>query len=133
MRAWKHGTTTMYFQILFRRARRHRLRSMKTVCTTNSRNWCASSSRKIRHHAQFYCGISVADTTDINGFSRIKELRRALLALDRGEWERSYHQKLFHVSLSPCGRLRRVLVWLGDSDIVACIKWNVATVRRNRF
>jgi len=82
---------------------------------------------------RFYSGISVANTTDINRFSCIKELRRALSALDRGGWERSYHQKLFHVSLSPCGRLRRVLVWLGDSDMVACIKWNVATVHRNRF
>jgi len=48
--------------------------------------------------ARFYSGISVADTKEINGFSRIKELRRALSALDRGGWERSYHQKLFHVS-----------------------------------
>ena len=53
--------------------------------------------------ARFYSGISVADTTDVNGFSRIKELRRALSALDRGGWERSYHQKLFHVSLFSLG------------------------------
>jgi len=48
--------------------------------------------------ARFYSGISVADAADVNGFSRIKDLRRALSALDRGGWERSYHQKVFHVS-----------------------------------
>jgi hypothetical protein len=49
--------------------------------------------------ARFYSGIPVAETSDVNGFSRIKDLRRALSALDRGGWERSYHQKLFHVSM----------------------------------
>jgi len=48
--------------------------------------------------ARFYSGIPVAETSDVNGFSRIKDLRKALSALDRGGWERSYHQKLFHVS-----------------------------------
>ena len=32
----------------------------------------------------------------IDGFARLKKLRRALAALDRGGWERSYHQRLFH-------------------------------------
>lgn len=31
-----------------------------------------------------------------NGFTRLKRLRRALVALDRGGWERSYHQRIFH-------------------------------------
>ena len=31
-----------------------------------------------------------------NGFTRLKKLRRALVALDRGGWERSYHQRIFH-------------------------------------
>jgi len=48
--------------------------------------------------ARFYSGLTIADTSDVNGFSRIKDLRKALCALDRGGWERSYHQKLFHVS-----------------------------------
>ena len=48
--------------------------------------------------ARFYSGLTIVDTSDVNGFSRIKDLRRALSALDRGGWERSYHQKLFHVS-----------------------------------
>jgi len=48
--------------------------------------------------ARFYSGIPVAEPSDVNGFSRIKDLRKALSALDRGGWERSYHQKLFHVS-----------------------------------
>lgn len=33
-----------------------------------------------------------------DGFSRLKSLRRALVALDRGGWERSFHQRLFHES-----------------------------------
>jgi len=64
--------------------------------------------------ARFYSGISVADTTDVNGFSRIKELRRALSALDRGGWERSYHQKLFHVSISKCGSCWHFVVVIHD-------------------
>tara|TARA_B100002051_G_scaffold274843_1_gene316990 strand:- start:1028 stop:1774 length:747 start_codon:yes stop_codon:yes gene_type:complete len=32
------------------------------------------------------------------GFTRIERLRRGLVALDRGGWERSYHQRLFHES-----------------------------------
>lgn len=31
-----------------------------------------------------------------NGFTRLKKLRRALVALDRGGWERSFHQRIFH-------------------------------------
>jgi len=42
------------------------------------------------------------DTTQakagINGFDRLESLRRALNALDRGGWERSYHQRVFHES-----------------------------------
>jgi len=65
--------------------------------------------------ARFYSGISVADTKEINGFSRIKELRRALSALDRGGWERSYHQKLFHVSfVSVQEGLALVMTWLAS-------------------
>jgi len=47
--------------------------------------------------SRFYSGITSADTADINGFSRINTLRKALAALDRGGWERSYHQRIFHV------------------------------------
>lgn len=32
-----------------------------------------------------------------DGFSRIVKLRRALSALDRSGWDRSYHQRIFHV------------------------------------
>ena len=32
----------------------------------------------------------------LDGFARLKKIRRALAALDRGRWERSYHQRLFH-------------------------------------
>ena len=54
--------------------------------------------RKFGTLSQFYSGIATADATDINGFTRIKALRSALAALDRGGWERSYHQRIFHVS-----------------------------------
>jgi len=33
-----------------------------------------------------------------NGFDRMLSLRKALDALDRGGWERSYHQRVFHES-----------------------------------
>ena len=41
---------------------------------------------------------AAADTSSAkrDGFSRIKTLRSALAALDRGGWERSYHQRCFH-------------------------------------
>jgi len=48
--------------------------------------------------ARFYSGIVSADAGDINGFTRIKAVRAGLAALDRGGWERSYHQRIFHVS-----------------------------------
>ena len=55
--------------------------------------------KKLGTIAHFYSGIPVAETSDVNGFSRIKDLRRALSALDMGGWERQYHQKLFYVSV----------------------------------
>lgn len=36
--------------------------------------------------------------TGVNGFDRMENLRRGLNALDRGGWERSYHQRIFHES-----------------------------------
>ena len=53
--------------------------------------------RKFGTISRFYTGINTADTADVNGFTRIKTLRSALAALDRGGWERSYHQRIFHV------------------------------------
>jgi len=47
--------------------------------------------------SRFYSNITSADTADVNGFSRINTLRKALGALDSGGWERSYHQRIFHV------------------------------------
>jgi len=49
--------------------------------------------------SRFYSNITTADTADVNGFSRINTLRKALAALDRGGWERLYHQRIFHVRL----------------------------------
>ncbi len=47
----------------------------------------------------FYSDTQTAtETTSAkrDGFARIKTLRSALAALDRGGWERSYHQRCFH-------------------------------------
>jgi len=57
--------------------------------------------------ARFYSGLTIADSSEVNGFSRIQDLRKALCALDRGGWERSYHQKLFHVSFLQPNFLER--------------------------
>lgn len=42
----------------------------------------------------------------MNGFDRMKNCRRALQALDRRGWERSYHQKTFHDQyIRACSRI----------------------------
>jgi hypothetical protein len=51
--------------------------------------------------SRFNSGITSAHTADVNGFSRINTLRKALAALDRGGWEQSYHQQIFHVRSFP--------------------------------
>jgi len=55
--------------------------------------------KKFGSISRFYSGIVSADSTNVNGFSRIVNLRKALAALDRGGWERSYHQRIFHVCI----------------------------------
>ena len=41
-----------------------------------------------------------------SGFERMRACRRALEALDRQGWERSYHQRLFHENfLKACSRI----------------------------
>ena len=47
--------------------------------------------------ARFYSGLTIADTFDVNEFSRIQDLCKALCALDRCGWQRCYHQKVYHV------------------------------------
>jgi len=54
--------------------------------------------------SRFYSGIVSADAADINGFTRIKAVRAGLAALDKGGWERSYHQRIFHVSFLTSAR-----------------------------
>ena len=39
----------------------------------------------------------IKTTSTVNGFTRIAKLRQALAALDRSGWDRSYHQRIFHV------------------------------------
>ena len=52
----------------------------------------------------FYASSSKAqagrkdDAPSWDGFARLRKLRDALGALDRGGWERSYHQRVFHES-----------------------------------
>eukprot|EP00961_Rhodomonas_salina_P041789 561911-Rhodomonas_salina.5 len=42
----------------------------------------------------------------MNGFGRMQDCRRALQALDRRGWDRSYHQKLFHDQyIRACSRI----------------------------
>ena len=42
----------------------------------------------------------------MNGFARMQACRRALAALDRRGWDRSYHQKLFHDNfIRACSRI----------------------------
>ena len=65
--------------------------------TKTARNFL---KKKFGTISRFYFNITTADTADVNGFSRINTLQKALGALDRGGWERSYHQSIFHVS--PC-------------------------------
>lgn len=49
--------------------------------------------------SSFYNNEHIKTTSSsVNGFTRMKNLRRALSALDRGGWERSYHQRIFHES-----------------------------------
>jgi hypothetical protein len=53
------------------------------------------------------CFMKRFDTFDgMNGFARMQACRRALAALDRRGWERSYHQKLFHDQyIRACARI----------------------------
>lgn len=52
----------------------------------------------IQRHMESY-GVS----TQMHGLLRVGECRKALEALDRRGWERSFHQRLFHeVSIIIC-------------------------------
>ena len=54
---------------------------------------------------QFSKRRRVTDST-ASGFERMRACRRALEALDRQGWERSYHQRLFHENfLKACSRI----------------------------
>eukprot|EP00961_Rhodomonas_salina_P036716 493346-Rhodomonas_salina.1 len=62
---------------------------------------CAAPSSALRQHMRKY------DAFDgMNGFARMETCRRALEALDRRGWERSYHQKVFHDQyIRACARI----------------------------
>ena len=48
------------------------------------------------HEGNFYDPQAMKDDTVVNGFTRIDKLCKALGALDRSGWDRSY-QHIFHV------------------------------------
>ena len=52
---------------------------------------------KYGNMTNFYNPKPVVETDVMNGFTRIEKLRKALGALDRSGWDRSYHQRIFHV------------------------------------
>lgn len=50
--------------------------------------------------------MSVACATKCNGFQRMLKCRRALDALDRKGWQRSFHQRMFHDNfIRACARI----------------------------
>lgn len=70
---------------------------------SNAKNYSRESinflNKKFGSLSSFYNAKTEAkkDTSvAVDGFSRIKKLRSALNALDKGGWERSYHQRCFH-------------------------------------
>lgn len=74
--------------------------------TTNEAAPSASASLAAKYIYEKYGGWggfmqprkTTAENAKVDGFERIQRLRKALSALDRGGWERSYHQRLFHES-----------------------------------
>lgn len=81
-----------------------RLRATPTVCCDDARGSVASKyvRRRFGSLDAFFAsggassGERAAPPRD--GFVRLGKLRDALAALDRGGWERSYHQRVFHES-----------------------------------
>lgn len=50
--------------------------------------------------------MAVACATKYNGFQRMLKCRRALDALDRKGWQRSFHQRMFHDNfIRACARI----------------------------
>ena len=62
-----------------------------------SKNVVAFLEKRFGSVSHFYTDTEHTKT-GVNGFDRLENLRRALNALDRGGWERSYHQRVFHES-----------------------------------
>ena len=60
----------------------------------------APTTALVRHMAH------LTDQGTMNGLRRIQMCRRALAALDRRGWDRSFHQRLFHEEyLKSCARI----------------------------
>ena len=62
-----------------------------------SKNVVAFLEKRFGSVSHFYTDTE-RTKTGVNGFDRMENLRKALNALDRGGWERSYHQRVFHES-----------------------------------
>lgn len=61
----------------------------------------AANKNAICSHMKQYDSL-----TGLSGFTRMQNCRKALAALDRRGWDRSYHQKLFHDNyIRACSRI----------------------------
>lgn len=75
------------------------LNNRPDVDDTHSQSVVSFLNKRFGSVSAFYNdskNINEETNTTKNGFTRIKKLRSALAALDRGGWERSYHQRCFH-------------------------------------
>ncbi len=70
--------------------------SSHQMTSTDSINFLTKKFGSVSSFYNFKGETKGEDVSSIDGFARIKKLRSALAALDKGGWERSYHQRCFH-------------------------------------
>tara|TARA_Y100000389_G_scaffold64326_1_gene60380 strand:- start:23977 stop:24846 length:870 start_codon:yes stop_codon:yes gene_type:complete len=70
--------------------------SSHNMTSTDSINFLTKKFGSVSSFYNFKGETKGEDVSSIDGFARIKKLRSALAALDKGGWERSYHQRCFH-------------------------------------
>ena len=77
--------------------------------TLHSRQSARQSSRAQRERVQTALERHMSSYTvseNLCGFKRMRNCRRALEALDRRGWQRSFHQRLFHEEyMKACARV----------------------------
>lgn len=65
----------------------------------------ARQMSSMRHSAIMNC-LKTTQKRECNGFKRMQQCRRALEAIDRRKWQRSFHQRLFHDNfIRACARI----------------------------